>query len=526
MSCFPCRHVIHREGLPGSCMVARGAVASSSTIQSDVIVSGLGLGRVKKNGINHSEHRCSHHSWSVKFTQLLVHGRRNSSIQSSRKKDDVGHVAEIMPGKRNLVLAVDMMEGSSHMCQWVMQHLYRGNNDVVHLVYCLPPLPTQTLYTLPDGRLAMVNVQKLLEDQDAYEGRVEKSLEEFVRKTFDENKVHVVRHILKQEEFNAGNKYAIASMLCDEASKLSAAVLVIASHMTGGFAEAYSGSIAADCARHCDCPVMVLHDAQRRGRSLSNDRDMKTRIRDWVSGVGASQFGKVVEKQAGQKRTVSAVAGPYSAKVDSDKDMIVSSSDFDEDEVNLIGQTVSEVPGLEQSMEEELLNMPADTVYEEGNGRTILLPVDDSEASDRALDWFIEHFHRKKDTIVLLHLIPSLPSVLQVYMSPALGISPAYFYASDSIEEEYKRSTESIMENRFFKKLQRIGAHYQGEIVLELADSSSSGIGEAICNRATELEASTIIIGSHSRGGIPELMLGSVANWVDHHASVPVVVVH
>eukprot|EP00890_Picochlorum_soloecismus_P003734 jgi/Picsp_1/4361/NSC_01867-R1_protein len=475
--------------------------------------------RVKLNGISNSNNQCPHHCGSRKLGNLVVHCRSNSYVRRSSSNMNVNY-----SGKRNLVLAVDMLEGSRHMGQWVLQHLYR-KNDVVHLVYCLPPLPTQTLYTLPDGRLAMVNVQKLLEDQDAYEGSVEKSLEEFVKRTFDESKVHVVRHILKQEEFNAGNKHSIASMLCEESSKLSAAVLVIASHMTGGFAEAYSGSIAADCARHCDCPVMVLHDAQRRGRSVSSDKDMKTRIRDWLSVIGASQFGKV-GKQEGKKSTVSAVAGPYSAKVDSEKEMIVSSSDFDDDELNLIGQTVSELPGLDQSVEEEMLTMPTDMVYEEENGRTILLPVDDSEASDRALDWLIEHFYRKKDTIVLLHLIPSLPSVLQVYMSPALGISPAYFYASDSIEDEYRKSTESILEDRFFKKLRRVGARYTGEIVLELADSSSSGIGEAICNRATELEASTIIIGSHSRGGIPELMLGSVANWVDHHASVPVVVVH
>jgi nucleotide-binding universal stress UspA family protein len=497
------------------------------------MVSGLGSGGggVKmKNGIDKKsyviDHRCSHKGG--KFAALL--GRGDSHIGKSINVKNVNYTTDMITAepKRNLVLAVDMLEGSRHMCRWVLENVYR-KNDVVHLVYCLPPLPTQTLYTLPDGRLAMVNVQKLLDDQDAYEASVEKSLEEFVKKTFDESKVHVVRHVLKQEEFNAGNKHSIASMLCEEASKLSAAVLVIASHMSGGFAEALSGSIAADCARHCDCPVMVLHDAQRKRRTASSDKDMKTRIRDWLSAMGAGR--SVGEADMGQKGTVSAVAGPYSAKVDAEKGGIVSSSDFDddEDELNLIGQTVSELPGLGQSVEEELLSMPADVVHEEGrskNGRTILLPVDDSEASDRALDWLIEHFYRKKDTIVLLHLIPSLPSVLQVYMSPALGISPAYFYASDSIEDEYRKSTESILEERFFKKLRRVGARYKGEIVLELADSSSSGIGEAICSRAAELGANTIIIGSHSRGGIPELMLGSVANWVDHHASVPVVVVH
>jgi nucleotide-binding universal stress UspA family protein len=48
---------------------------------------------------------------------------------------------------------------------------------------------------------------------------------------------------------------------------------------------------------------------------------------------------------------------------------------------------------------------------------------------------------------------------------------------------------------------------------------------EAILNAATSVTTDLIIIGSRGRGGIKELMLGSVSSAVVQHAKVPVLVV-
>ncbi len=50
--------------------------------------------------------------------------------------------------------------------------------------------------------------------------------------------------------------------------------------------------------------------------------------------------------------------------------------------------------------------------------------------------------------------------------------------------------------------------------------------GPTICKLAETWEADLILVGSHGRRGISELLLGSVSNYVVHHAACSVMVVH
>ncbi len=47
-----------------------------------------------------------------------------------------------------------------------------------------------------------------------------------------------------------------------------------------------------------------------------------------------------------------------------------------------------------------------------------------------------------------------------------------------------------------------------------------------ICSVANSWQANLIVVGSHGRRGISELLLGSVSNYVMHHAECSVLVVH
>ena len=50
--------------------------------------------------------------------------------------------------------------------------------------------------------------------------------------------------------------------------------------------------------------------------------------------------------------------------------------------------------------------------------------------------------------------------------------------------------------------------------------------GWEICQRAKVWQADLIIVGSHGRTGLSELFLGSVSNYVMHHAPCSVMVIH
>lgn len=50
--------------------------------------------------------------------------------------------------------------------------------------------------------------------------------------------------------------------------------------------------------------------------------------------------------------------------------------------------------------------------------------------------------------------------------------------------------------------------------------------GRTICHLSDTWEADLIVVGSHCRRGISELLLGSVSNYVMHHAASSVLVLH
>lgn len=54
----------------------------------------------------------------------------------------------------------------------------------------------------------------------------------------------------------------------------------------------------------------------------------------------------------------------------------------------------------------------------------------------------------------------------------------------------------------------------------------NSDVGRGICEQAKTWPADLVIVGSHGRKGLGEMLLGSVSNYVMHHAPCSVLVVH
>lgn len=50
--------------------------------------------------------------------------------------------------------------------------------------------------------------------------------------------------------------------------------------------------------------------------------------------------------------------------------------------------------------------------------------------------------------------------------------------------------------------------------------------GRAICDRAQAEKSDLIVVGSHGRKGLSEIFMGSVSNYVMHHAPCSVLIVH
>jgi nucleotide-binding universal stress UspA family protein len=134
-------------------------------------------------------------------------------------------------------------------------------------------------------------------------------------------------------------------------------------------------------------------------------------------------------------------------------------------------------------------------------GRTIVVATDFSAAADEALDAALGHAVRAGASVELLH----------VY-EPTGGLGEALATGGLSMEER---------ESGLAARARRAGA-YGVRVTTRLETGRSA---DAILQRAREVEAVMIALGTHGRTGLARAALGSVAETVLRHASCPVFVV-
>ena len=138
----------------------------------------------------------------------------------------------------------------------------------------------------------------------------------------------------------------------------------------------------------------------------------------------------------------------------------------------------------------------------------LLIPVDGSEYSDRAVDYAIGRVKASKDR-VRLHL-------LNVQM-PIVTVNVKLFVSKESLESYYREEGEKALASATDRLQQQ---------QLEATPHISVGdAGKIICDFATDKAATEIIMGTHGRGVLAGALIGSVAQKVVHLAPVPVVLV-
>jgi len=133
----------------------------------------------------------------------------------------------------------------------------------------------------------------------------------------------------------------------------------------------------------------------------------------------------------------------------------------------------------------------------------ILIAYDFGPASEKALRWAIE-LQRGLGALPLhvVHVLNPVPLVGAESVLPALS--------EDDIAEVREELKRAVHEH---------GAPAITEVVV------AQLTGEAILETAGRLQADLIVMGTHGRGGLRRIALGSVAEYVVRHASCPVVTV-
>lgn len=140
--------------------------------------------------------------------------------------------------------------------------------------------------------------------------------------------------------------------------------------------------------------------------------------------------------------------------------------------------------------------------------KTLLVAHDFNDTSERALDEAIDLARRLSATVVVAHVY-SVP----VYSFPeGSALIPS---AEDAarIAEAAQRSLDGVLARH-----SDAGVQLQGVLRAGVPD-------EALCTLADELGADMIVIGTHARGVIGRVLLGSVAQRVVRSARQPVLTI-
>ena len=136
--------------------------------------------------------------------------------------------------------------------------------------------------------------------------------------------------------------------------------------------------------------------------------------------------------------------------------------------------------------------------------RTIVLAVDGSKYSEKAVELAKRLATATNDEIVVAHVTELLPARFQTY--PGL---------------DYEADREVIeLANGYVAELEAAGITAR----TELRSAQSGGTARVLTNLAEDLDAGLIVMGSHGRGDLTALLLGSVAHKVLHLSQRPVLI--
>jgi nucleotide-binding universal stress UspA family protein len=136
----------------------------------------------------------------------------------------------------------------------------------------------------------------------------------------------------------------------------------------------------------------------------------------------------------------------------------------------------------------------------------ILVPVDFSEYSERALSYATEIAGKFGASLHIVHVYPT-----QMYIAPPLMTGPVLI-------GQFRDQSQKDFDEYLAKARSQHAVPMTGSLLEGVPDTE-------IVGAAKDVKADLIVMGTHGRTGIDHLLLGSVAERVVRRSEVPVITV-
>lgn len=139
----------------------------------------------------------------------------------------------------------------------------------------------------------------------------------------------------------------------------------------------------------------------------------------------------------------------------------------------------------------------------------ILIPVDGSPTSERAIDEAVQFAHQQGAQVEVIMIVEDL-----LYFEDDNGVNYA------ALLDIVKSNNEKILATAE-QKFQQAGI----AVVSKLLEAKGERIANKIVAEAKSFQADLIIIGTHGRSGFSRMVLGSVAEAVLRMAHIPILLI-
>ncbi|HET9728767.1 MAG TPA: universal stress protein [Acidimicrobiia bacterium] len=138
----------------------------------------------------------------------------------------------------------------------------------------------------------------------------------------------------------------------------------------------------------------------------------------------------------------------------------------------------------------------------------ILVGVDGSEASEKAVEWCAQYAPKLGAEVVVVHAID-----IPVYAAPGVGYLPL-----PALSDDDRAQLTDTVRTVWCAALSSAGVKYRVEIV----DGPPATV---LIQAARAEDAALVVTGRRGRGGFAELLLGSTSHQLSHHLERPLVIV-
>ncbi|XP_069141510.1 universal stress protein Sll1388-like isoform X1 [Argopecten irradians] len=140
--------------------------------------------------------------------------------------------------------------------------------------------------------------------------------------------------------------------------------------------------------------------------------------------------------------------------------------------------------------------------------RKVVIAMDGSEPARYALKWYVANVYRQDDRIILVY-------AMEHHHAKLLANSEKEGNSKTDIDERTKLKEKLDSFQQLLSDFKLMG---------EIKPVSDKTPGKAILNAVEELNADVLVTGSRGHGTLKRAFLGSVSNYIVHHAHIPVII--